>query len=91
MELLLAFAIGWAVGAKGGEQGYRDVIDAARDLRRSDEFHALLDALRSHLAGTLRVLADVLAETEAPLTAASVVERVARMTGSSGSPTSSAS
>jgi hypothetical protein len=79
VELLAAFFIGWAVGSRGGERGYREVVDAARDLRNSAEFRALLDALRSHMAGTLRALAEVLGDKEVEVTTENVVERVMRL------------
>jgi hypothetical protein len=81
MELLAAFFIGWAVGSRGGDRGYRDVVDAVHDLRRSAEFRALLDALRSHLAGTLRALAEVLGDKEVEITPENVVDRVMRLMG----------
>lgn len=89
MELLLAFAVGWAVGARAGESGFREVVDAARELRRSEEFRALIDVMRSHMASGLRAFADVLADREVPITPDSVVERVLRVMGRD--PTSSAS
>lgn len=85
MELLLAFLIGWAAGAKGGDQGFADVLEAARDLRRSEEFGALIDALKAHLAGTLRALADVLDHQEPGLHVQSVVERAVRLQAASRS------
>lgn len=80
MDLLLAFLVGWAAGARGGEQGMREVVDAARELRRSEEFGALVDALRSHLAATLRTVADVVADSDGANPSATVLERVARLT-----------
>ena len=77
MELLLAFAIGWAAGAKGGESGFREVVDAARELRRSEEFRALMGAKKAHLASGLRTLSDVLNEQNQEVTPDSVVARVA--------------
>jgi hypothetical protein len=88
LELLLAFAIGWAVGAKGGEQGFREVVEAARDLRRSEEFAALVDALRRHLAGTLKALAEALGDPTRPLTPEAVLERLAGRGGDATSPSS---
>ncbi|HLI54511.1 MAG TPA: hypothetical protein VKU88_09300 [Acidimicrobiales bacterium] len=88
MELLLAFAIGWAVGAKGGEQGFREVVEAARELRRSEEFAALVDAFRRHLAGTLKALAEALGDSSRPLTPEAVLERLAGRGGDGASPSS---
>lgn len=80
MELVAAFAIGWLIGAKGGEDGYQEVVAATRELRRSEEYQALTQAVRSHLASSLRAVADILSEAEPPVTAGSVVERVVRLT-----------
>ena len=77
MELLLAFVIGWAAGAKGGEQGFREVLDAVRELRRSDEFHALMGAMKAHVASGLRTLSEVLDDRQEEVTPDSVVSRVA--------------
>ena len=86
MELLLAFVIGWAAGAKGGEQGFRDVVDAARELRRSDEFRALMRAMKAHVATGLRTLSEVLDDHEEEVTPDSVVARVALLMRDRGSP-----
>jgi hypothetical protein len=83
MEILLAFAIGYAAGAKAGEQNFSDVVDAARAVRQSEEFHALIDALRAHAAATLRAIADVLSERADPVTAENLVERVVTLIRSS--------
>ena len=77
MELLLAFVIGWAAGARGGEQGFRDVVDAARELRQSDEFRALMRAMKAHVATGLRTLSEVLDDHNDEVTPDSVVARVA--------------
>ena len=77
MELLLAFVIGWAAGARGGEQGFRDVVDAARELRQSDEFRALMRAMKAHVATGLRTLSEVLDDHHDEVTPDSVVARVA--------------
>lgn len=77
MELLLAFVIGWAAGARGGEQGFREVVDAARELRHSDEFRALVRAMKAHVASGLRTLSEVLDDHQEEVTPDSVVARVA--------------
>ena len=81
MELVAAFLIGWVAGARGGERSYRDVAQAVADLRRSEEFHALVDVMRNHLSSLLRSLADVLADREEEITAEGVVDRVLRLMG----------
>ena len=79
MEILLAFAIGWAVGAKGGDQGFSDVIEAARTLRRSAEFQGLVDALKQHFVATLRGLADAIGEGDEGGGVDGVMERVIKL------------
>jgi hypothetical protein len=93
VEILLAFAIGYVVGARAGETGWADVVDAAKALRQSDEFRALLDALRSHAAATLRALADVIGDRVEPVTAEGLVERVLTLvnSGDRDRPTSTSS
>lgn len=63
MGVLLGFLVGWAVGARGGQKGYHDVVAAAREVLRSEEVATLQAALRMHTEYTLRQLADWLQET----------------------------
>ena len=63
MGVLLGFFVGWAVGARGGKQGYDDVVAAAKEVLRSDEVATLQAAVRMHAEYTLRQLADWLQET----------------------------
>lgn len=86
MEILLAFAIGYAVGARAGNEGYTEVVEAARAVWRSEEFRDLGKALRSHGAATLRHAADLLSEHQEPVTADRIVDRVRTLIGSSGPP-----
>ena len=60
MGILLAFAVGFVVGGRGGAQDFNDVIQAVRELRDSEEFHGLLGVLRQHGAHMLRSAADLL-------------------------------
>jgi hypothetical protein len=60
MGILLAFAVGFVVGGRGGAQDFNDVIQAVRDLSDSEEFHGLLGVLRQHGAHMLRSAADLL-------------------------------
>jgi hypothetical protein len=77
MGIVLAFAVGYLVGANAGQEGYQDVVDSIRAVRDSEEFRDLLAALRSHAGATLRQLSDILegAEDEA-LIPARLVDRV---------------
>jgi len=65
MGVFLAFVVGWAMGSRGGEQGYEDVVSAFKEVRDSDEFATLLGALRTHTGFILRQAADWLQSTEA--------------------------
>ena len=42
------FLVGYVVGTRSGREGAREVIDAANDLRESEEFRGLVSALREH-------------------------------------------
>ena len=60
MGILLAFAVGFVVGGRGGAQDFNDVVQAVRDLSHSEEFHGLVGVLRQHGAHMLRSAADLL-------------------------------
>jgi hypothetical protein len=76
MGVLLAFFVGWAMGARGGDQQYDDVVKAARELRDSDEFATLVGALRIHAGYVLRQAADWLQETDVHATSGEFISRV---------------
>jgi hypothetical protein len=67
MGILLAFAVGFVVGGRGGAQDFNDVIQAVRDLSDSEEFHGLLGVLRQHGAHMLRSVADLLEGAAVPV------------------------
>jgi hypothetical protein len=79
MQILLSFLIGYFVGAKAGASQFDEVVESARAVAESDEFHSLLLSLRSHAAATLHSLGDLLDEAPVPLAGDSVVARVRRM------------
>lgn len=80
MGVLLGFFVGWAVGARGGKQGYDDVVAAAKEVLGSPEVATLQAALRMHAEYTLRQLADWLQETrETGGAVEDVMSRVRRM------------
>jgi hypothetical protein len=93
MGILLAFAVGYVVGARGGERGYQDVVAALRELRDSEEFSNLVDALRSHVGGTLEEVAGWLTDRDEPVTVESVLDRARRLVAGEDrpGPTTSAS
>lgn len=92
MGILLAFAVGWFVGARGGQRGFDDVVEAAQAVRDSEEFQALLEAGKSHVGYALKEIAAQLTgeESDELPTVDDVLSRVRAMMGRGG-PTESAS
>ena len=85
MGVLFGFVVGWAVGARGGVQGYQEVVAAAREVLRSEEAATLQAALRMHAEHTLRQLADWLQETrEGGDAVEDVMSRVRRLVVAGG-------
>ena len=77
MGILLAFGLGWVVGSRTGDEGFQEVVDALKAVRESEEFHAFVGALRSHLSHVATDLAAQLnPDREEPLTVDDVVARV---------------
>ena len=80
MELVLAFAIGYVVGAKAGGRDFDDVLAAARAVRDSDEFSDLVTAVRAHVARTLSDLGDLIeGNVEEGAEVVDLVDRVRRL------------
>ena len=81
--MLVAFAAGCVVGARAGTQDFRDVTQSLNAIRRSQEFHDLVTALRSHAGQTLRHLADVIEDRNAGAAVSTddLVERVRHIVG----------
>ncbi len=90
MGILLAFAVGWVVGARGGRQGFDEVVEAVHAVRESEEFKALLEAAKSHAGHVLNeIAAQLQGDADEPVGVDDVLARVRSMMG--GSPTSGAS
>jgi succinate dehydrogenase/fumarate reductase cytochrome b subunit len=66
MTALVAFYFGWVMGARGGQKSLDEVSAAMTSLRESEEFTALLFALRAHLGYTLHQAADWLQAVDGP-------------------------
>lgn len=52
------FLVGYAVGARRGKEGLREVLDAARELRESEAAADLVAALRDHVRHAAHSLGD---------------------------------
>ena len=77
MGVLLAFAVGYVVGARAGTEDFRDLVDAYNAVRGSDEFTDFMQALRGHAAFALRELAAMVdGDGARPGLAQGLVERV---------------
>lgn len=76
MEALLAFYFGWSMGARSGPQGMDELNAALVSLRDSDEFAALLVALRKHAAHIMRQVADRVEATDTPMGMPDVLAKV---------------
>jgi hypothetical protein len=57
MEALLAFYFGWRMGVRSGPAGESELNDAIARLRESEEFAAVVEALRGHAGEILRQVA----------------------------------
>ncbi len=53
MGLVMAFAMGYVVGARGGNEGLDEVIRSLRAIRDSPEMKDLVEAVRAHVGYTL--------------------------------------
>jgi len=78
MGVLLAFLVGYVIGARAGAQDFDDVVRAVEELRDSEEVRDLLKVLRSHAAHTLRSTAELLENGASPDSdlASDLVDRV---------------
>ena len=63
MQILLSFLIGYFVGAKAGEKQFDEVVESARAVAESEEFHSLIMSLRAHAAAAMHALGDLLEES----------------------------
>lgn len=46
MFVILGFAVGYAMGAKAGQEGLNQLMKAWQDIQRSDEFAAFIETSR---------------------------------------------
>lgn len=64
MGTLFGFIVGYVLGARAGSQRFDEVVGAARAVRDSEEFKALLQVARIHAVGTVTMVSDRLAATD---------------------------
>jgi hypothetical protein len=73
----MAFAVGYAVGARAGNEGYDELVASFKAVRDSEEFRGLVTAMRSHAGHVLRELGARLAtDADQPITVDEVIARV---------------
>lgn len=91
MGIVLAFAVGYVVGARSGTRGYDEVVSSLKAVRDSEEFQAFLAAMRSHVSFTLQDLSVRIGDGDQPLTMQDVLDRVRGLVQQPGAPTADAS
>ena len=84
MGVLLAFAVGYALGARAGAQGLEEIVTSLKEIRESEEFAGMVNAFRSHAGHLLREAAEYVGAERQSLTMSDLVERMRSMTGSLG-------
>jgi hypothetical protein len=80
MDSVVIFLAGYSLGAKAGAKGYAEFVRSVKAVKESEEFRAMLRALRSHVAHTLREAAELLGGTE-PVAMGDVLQRARRLAG----------
>lgn len=82
MQVLFAFAVGYVIGARGGSEGFDEVVRSVKAIRDSEEAKGFAMAVRSHVGYTLRDLAERVEAGEGFLdSGANLVDRVRNLTG----------
>jgi hypothetical protein len=86
MGILLVFAAGYIMGSRAGGESLDDVVQAVHAIRRSEEFHDLVSAVRTHAAHSLRGLATIVEKgpevTVGPGASTDLLDRVRLIVGS---------
>lgn len=60
MTMLVAFAVGYVMGARGGSEEFDEVVESIKAILGSEAFSDFVAALRFHAAHTLREVAAML-------------------------------
>ena len=56
---IVDFAAGYTFGAKAGDRGFDELLEAGREVLKSREFQAVVSAARAHAAAPLKQLGDL--------------------------------
>jgi|EndMetStandDraft_3_1072993.scaffolds.fasta_scaffold245262_2 hypothetical protein len=82
MGMIFAAAAAYFVGANAGKQNFDNVVRSLDAIRRSDEFRELVEAVRIHVAGTLREVAGAIDTRSIDAAMENdIVERVMKLVG----------
>ena len=84
MGVLLAFAVGYIVGSRAGQAGLEEIKSSIQSIRESEEFAAMVAALRSHAGHALRDAADLVGAESQSIRIDDLVDRVRAMTAEAG-------
>jgi hypothetical protein len=76
---LVDFVAGWALGAKAGNQGFDEVVETAKAIYDSKEFHDFLGVLRSHVGYSLKELGDLVTGDSGEPVAEDLLDLVRRL------------
>ncbi len=79
MGVILAFAVGYVVGAGAGRERLEEVFEALRTVRDSQEFRELLGAVRSHAAAAFEELSVRLRDGDADLGVDELLDRARKL------------
>lgn len=81
MRVLFAFAVGYAIGARGGSEGFDEVVRSFKAIADSEEVKGFAMAVRSHASYTLHELAARIESGDVTLDGESLIDRVRHITG----------
>jgi hypothetical protein len=82
MNILVALAVGYVVGAKTGGKDLEQLGRSLKALCETDEFSDVVAAARAQMGSTLRELASIVdGERVAPVTGGDLVARVRHLVG----------
>ena len=80
MGMAVAFGVGWSLGARLGTEGFHEIADAAKAVRATEEYDALVAIARSHGADVLMRMSKLVSGEVAMPEPVDLLARVKRMT-----------